>query len=1284
MKEKRYKPLGWILLLFLLPLSLPAQDKGYWVLERLDYSERQSNYRYGHNFIDGTITHTNNGRTVSGGNAYVGADYQTLTDPEEIRTLSHNFTENSMRIGLSRETVLTWSTPPGKIKAGEEHLLKMDASISLYENEPAGTEKVNILLERRDNGSYPPPDRQDRQIRYHETVHLDASNRSVRNQRIWAKQNLMKPPFNHPAYYQLMLTIESTQAAVTYTYRYVPDLKEVETVASSDPGEDDGSGTDADGGEEQGDTTIPWIFIGGVLIGGAVVAGRAVKKKNGKGRKETGKEKKETPHSTFRMVLYKDFGDTLVVDEPARTVSVRIEETTPSGQKRARPDLLPRISIAAEEHCLVSNTRTDGQYKSVDVNALRNEDGSAPQTARLKVTFNGPGGMFINHVTFFVLDKPSLVMAEALSFAAYQGRTLEMEMGMNGYAGQPVTKMDIRLSSGAEEYFTASLRQDTEVAGKFVAQVSETATLPEGKQEENAGDIEKYSCFVTIWLDGLQEPVEGCFDLYRLHLGLSVDLRALKGYLVSYDSTHEHEDLATDPKERKKFGESLFKFKLTVVDPDTGEVKSVIPDRDPAFVFMDESEGSQLFLDKYGNEIQNLCDSMKFEYSFQGVYSDNTVWGYIHSTKGGLYPPNRAKAKVLVVVSWRGQTFSQEVIVPILSQPYVDINDNREYSNWLNENQRRIEQLIDIRKKIICDPHFAELVPFYYKIHATIEAYDPRFGIYEPDYNAIMRIFNRYCSGEIGSTFVNSSVWQPTWTEADENFNAFVATWGSMERSWTVLGFRIALGFFTAGGSEVVLAPYSAMARMQDYVNKGGDSAYEGFKQASCEIIFWEGVFYAGGKLIGKAAKNKTVQAGWSKLKDNYNKLKDRFKSLLKTRESTRQMSGIKGVNQAALGNQVKEGGRKAAEAGKESVVKANDAIRKTRQKGDKVFKKKSLIQEEVVKLARKDARKLLNNFEELLNSGKATPDELRRSALAIQGNKSAQELLRNHPSNDVRACFNKQMLEIYKKTDPVTIKKLAQKMGLPESDIRTWNGASGNDLDDLLQGRKIAADRDVTFQFKDKNGEWVDIDESVMEQAYADAFHEVNFNFLPADKQQALKTLKKYDQAVVNGKYGLESYGDDLTRIIDKAHQTEKLVDAERVARTFEHKCKEFLKQGESCQQQAEQLVQGGFIEEARHIMGYGEALVKEGIRQNVKQFKRILDPRIQAIIAKGQPNKYKALYEKLKVLEALGDPPPKDLLPLSSVEEARLVLADQFDTTIEAVIEECRDLIPEVNKYL
>ncbi|MCR5464138.1 MAG: hypothetical protein K6F06_06380 [Bacteroidales bacterium] len=1050
---------------------------------------------------------------------------------------------------------------------------------------------------------------------------------------------------------------------------------ETTTIASDDIGEE-GDEYGEDGSFREKGTEIPWEIIGGgaVIIGTGIALGRRKRKKKN--------DKDKQKHSTFRMILYKNFGSTLPQDGDNLLVGARIEETNPEGHKVDRRDLSSKITIEDEENCIISKVRMNGPYQMAQIRSCEKPSSSGRAVVRL--SFTGEGGTFVNHVVFKLEEATEIVMDEALTFVACSGKTFDMEFGINHF-NEEVTALSADAGPSAKGVFKITAEQKKDVPGKFVVHVTEC-----GDKKMDPGDIDRYTCDISVQSKARKKPITGSFNIYRVGLGLRLDMRAIKAYLVEFDSTYDSERLATDPKVRKKFAESKVTFKLIAEDPETGEIQAVIPDSGPDFTYEDIREESLLFRDKYGNDVPSPVGMMQPKFELVGVDTDNTVIGVIHSTAGGLLPPNRGKAKVTLKVGWKGQTFEQSVNVPVISQPFADINDTREYNNWLKENQKKYEQLVDIRSKIAYDPRFSELLPFYYKVHALVEGYDPKFGIYEPDYQKIKRVFDKYCSGEIGHYFVNDAVWTPAWTEADENFNAFVATFAKMEKSVPVIGLRIALGFFTAGASELVLTPYSGLVKMQEYVNKGGDSAWEGFVAGSKDVILWEGVFYVGGKAF-EFAKHKgwttavkdKAKEGWSKLKENFDKLRKGSEKANAAKQATENLSKTKGFNTAGLGDKVKNAGDKVKATKEGAASKANDAIKRTRIKGDSVFSKNSVYAEECAKRARQDARKIIDEFEAVMNNPTATPEEMRRVTLMLQGNKNAQNLLRNHPSDMLRANFNAQMQEMYKKTDPVAIKKMAERLGVPESDIQVWNGATGNDARDLYLGRKIGADRDVTFQVRGKDGKWVDIKEEIMEECYAQAFDEVHFGFYSHDRQELLKTLKKFDQATVNGLEGAESYGQDLGRIIDKARQTEKLLDPQRVANTFKHKCKEFMGQGDSCRRQAESLYEAGLYDEAMRIQGYGEALVEEGIRQNVKQFKRILDPRIEVLAAKGVGKDYSLLYEKVRILESLGNPPPKDALPIT-LEEARVVLQDQYGTTLEQVVEECANVIEEINPLL
>lgn len=1077
--------------------------------------------------------------------------------------------------------------------------------------------------------------------------------------------------------------------SLAYIYTYTPPgkLTEVDIIPEDRPGEDKG-------------TDIPWEYIvpiAAVVGAGAIAIAKGGKGKNDpKGQKKEEKKKEEEEEkkpSTFKMILYKDFGDTLTANEPPKTVGARIEEITPEGQRIERPDLTAKIYITAESNCEVRDVRMSGKYKSGGVVATVEPPKDKIGEAKVRMVFTGPSGTLISHVVFKVKGAPKIVIDEALTFEAEGGNTQYIEFGISNFQGGHVEGVKVSIDEEGSQFFTSKLEPNETNPLKFRINFTEKGKLEEPqafpaqegaetkiKEKHLAGDIDCYTCTVTANLEGREEPVKATFNLYRIYLGVRLDVYPLKGYLVDVDSTYEKETLATDPKKQKKWGESRVSFKLFAADNKTGKIDSVVPDMEPEFVFEDVKDDSLIFVDRMGTKITEPVRLANFKFEKQDVDTDNTVIGILHSGGGGLYPPNRAKAKVTVKVTYQGKTYDASEIVPVISQPIRVIDDEVAYSQALKEDERKINQLIDLRYKIRCDTRFAELMPFYYKVDALIESYDAKFGVYEPDYEKLMRIFKKYCSGEIGSYFVNDSVWKPEWTEADENFNAFMATFSKMEYSIPGIAARIALGFFTAGASELVIAPYSGLSKIQKYYAKGGDNAYKAFVIGCADVLFWEGVFYVGGKAI-QYAKETGLN---NQMKEGFVQIKKAITALKKSKEGAKQLGKAEGFSTKALGEKVAEAGKKVVSTKKASLSKANEAIRKTRQMGDAVFTQRSKLMEECAIEARKDARKIVDKFKEVMNNPTATEEEIRRATLALQGNKSAQDLLKMSQSDLLRANFNSQMQKIYKEVDDITIKKLAKRLGVDPKDVKPWNEASGNASSDLFKGKKIGADRDVTYQVRGKDGKWVDIQEDIMEQAYCEAFNEYHYGFMPADRQQALKTLKKFDQAVVNGETGLESYGKDLQNIINPNFQTAKLYDPERVAKTFEHKCFEFINQGNKIKDQAEQLFKMGMEEEAKHVMGYGEKLIEEGIRQNVKQFKRILDPRIQTILTKGVKGKdYSLLYQKINVLESIGIPPPKDILP-ATLEEVRLTLQTTYHTTIEEVVKECSSVIKEVNALL
>ena len=493
----------------------------------------------------------------------------------------------------------------------------------------------------------------------------------------------------------------------------------------------------------------------------------------------------------------------------------------------------------------------------------------------------------------------------------------------------------------------------------------------------------------------------------------------------------------------------------------------------------------------------------------------------------------------------------------------------------------------------------------------------------------------------------------------------------------------------TGGASEIILTPVSALAEMKEYVDNGGDSVWGGFAQISIKLIAMELLFAGLGKGFSKFKQWRADRATkLQKLTAQTKKIGEGTKKVMEKTRVNKALANRPAYSSAPKADQIGKAASKTKQIVDRSKDMADDAIRDVRKNAETLFTADNKLAEECSKVAREDGQKIVNEFKRVMNNPTATKEEMRKATLALQGNKSAQNILRSQPSDLLRANYNAQMKQIYEELDPQVIKRLQEKIKANSlsgkaPEIRVFKGATGNDATALDWGRKIGADRDVTYQFKASDGKWYDLNEDLMKDAYGEVFNEMQYKFIPYQRKEMLKTLTKADQALVNGKFSLDSYGDDLARIIDPTRSAEKLGDPKRIAETYVHKCKEWMKQGDEAISQAQELMKAGFKEEAMKVQGYGQALIEEGLRQNVKQFKRILTPRIEAALVKGLSKDYTKLMAKMRVLEGLGVPPPPGVIPIT-LEEARVVLKVRFGTTLEQLVDECGQAVLDVNAAL
>lgn len=206
-----------------------------------------------------------------------------------------------------------------------------------------------------------------------------------------------------------------------------------------------------DASSKKGDSAglfIPLAIIGGLAVVGGAVALSRRKGQKGSGPDDPDDEKKEQEsNSIFNMVLYKDFGDTLVVGAPPRELCARIVEIVPGPEgvrKIDRDDLTRRITVTAGQNTEVVRTDFRSPHRVALVKAVVSDtkdpaaqllDASSDaskkggqKTAIVTFTLEGDGANFINHVSFKLAGDPEILFVNPAMGNVYGKGHAETEL----------------------------------------------------------------------------------------------------------------------------------------------------------------------------------------------------------------------------------------------------------------------------------------------------------------------------------------------------------------------------------------------------------------------------------------------------------------------------------------------------------------------------------------------------------------------------------------------------------------------------------------------------------------------------------------------------------------------------------------------------------------------------------------------------------------------------------------------------------------------------------------
>lgn len=162
------------------------------------------------------------------------------------------------------------------------------------------------------------------------------------------------------------------------------------THAETNPGEDEGVPI--------GETVV--VSVGGALVG-AGLAGLSRNKRKKKKKKNEEEEKKAAP--TYKMYVYKGFGDAIQRGAPPVKVYARIAQVV-EGKEYGCPELTAKIQ-ASGTHLTVKPLGIENGRLCAEVSAAVDE---AAQEAEVIFTLAGAGGAFVRKIIFRLTGNPEI------------------------------------------------------------------------------------------------------------------------------------------------------------------------------------------------------------------------------------------------------------------------------------------------------------------------------------------------------------------------------------------------------------------------------------------------------------------------------------------------------------------------------------------------------------------------------------------------------------------------------------------------------------------------------------------------------------------------------------------------------------------------------------------------------------------------------------------------------------------------------------------------------------
>mgnify|MGYP006872988567 CR=1 FL=1 len=895
-------------------------------------------------------------------------------------------------------------------------------------------------------------------------------------------------------------------------------------------------------------------------------------------KKDDGDDEPSPAQGRCEMVIYKDFGDTLLVGDSPRQVYAKIVRKTQHGDVDD-PALTALISItSADGYMMVGDGGMQGPWRTAWLGAP--ETGNEPDEGIVAFRMGNEGGSYTNRIHFRIEAGEVIFGQPNLTLPAHYEKEVRLPFVVTGIDDASLVAANITDLSG-QATANYSVEVEWNEKERLYYAVIHDRVLDKEKDKGVPGKYLSYRLNIEAHCRS-GRSITGSLDMYRYYMGLVLEIYGgndVKCFIEEYDvAKHRTKKFAAESG-GKWYVPAETKCKLTLFDYD--ETEHCILQLAPLpkdFKVKADDEGKQY-----------LADKAFVQFDVTSCKPGDGTYGVLRCTKAVLDAPNRVAGTAVLNVMQGEKTLTLEQPVRLCSQPRRDFGSDMHMMAAAHKDDEHItDRLFHIRSEIYRNKLVDNLFPLLKYIDMVLDGYDPDFGYDKNTLNTITRTYNDVFTGVKAGA--NAEAPKPL-TLADDML-LFITSWYETAKTTSQdLGLcgRLFLGFATLGCSEIVFGTVDTISigeeiytGMKDYVDKGGDSAWGGFyvgaKVAVREYIMSK-VMEKGMKTIGTTAKAAGLTP--EKMKEALGKINTKLKNPFST---TTKGAPIKAAGQRTTIAKANAKARVQAGIGGKPAISGTSgkpSISGTSGKSGKpvmsVASGKADLSE-ARNLGRKRAQQNVNDLRsacEMYRSNPTPENKALRDKLILkcQGDKQTMYLLKEKGDTftSTRRDFNNHLDDIYRNTDQKVKEELSRKLGGKE--VRTKN-ISSKTRTDLKEGKTVTMDRDSTYQYLDDDGVWKTIDdktfgegtEKMVEQTYNRHFHEQStgikpktepgVDLKPLEQKLADKHARNMDQMVIQNELtNPESYGRDVDMMLDKSRHGEHMQDAHQVGKAVENK---------------------------------------------------------------------------------------------------------------------------------